>query len=103
MKSHCVLNWQTDGNLVIYIDGVPLWQAGTGGTGKQLTFSSTSYAIAITGAGGPGSAPLFNTPVTGNAVTGAPVPCSGLACPWMCSGCITRPITRVSPSSPVTY
>ncbi|CAF9934153.1 MAG: hypothetical protein ALECFALPRED_005868 [Alectoria fallacina] len=63
----CLLAWQGDGNLVIYINGAALWSSGTAKRGELLTFTAQSYAIEITGVESEGSAPiLWRTPETGN-------------------------------------
>lgn len=86
--TRCLLQWQADGNLVIYIEGVAVWNTGTGGLGKVLTFSSRTSVLWITGAGSPAPV-IWKTPVAGN---GSPSDkqdvCTGPGCTGqMCPGC----------------
>ena len=87
----CLLAWQGDGNLVIYINGAALWSSGTAKRGELLTFTAQSYAIEITGVESEGSAPiLWRTPETGNEPDpgpGGPGVCDGESC-FSCSDCI---------------
>ena len=87
----CRLAWQGDGNLVIYVNGAAKWSSNTAGRGKELVFSSQSYAMKITGVESNGGAPtLWHASDTGNEPDpGAPGPgaCGGVDC-FSCTDCI---------------
>ena len=89
--STCRLAWQGDGNFVIYINGVAVWNTGTEGKGELLTFTSQSYAIEITGVESEGSAPLlWHASDTGNENDPGPAgpgACGGVDC-FSCTNCV---------------
>ncbi|KAL8841789.1 MAG: hypothetical protein Q9170_000822 [Blastenia crenularia] len=86
--SQCYLRWQADGNLVIYVEGVAVWNTGTGGVGQALTFSSRGSLVWITGNGSPAPV-LWSSGVVGNGAPGDKQDvCTGVFCTMqMCPGC----------------
>ena len=86
----CRLSWQSDGNLVVYINDVNKWASDTAGKGEKLTFSSEHYSIEITGES-TGSVPtLWHAADTGNEPDpglGEPSVCDGTSC-FSCSDCL---------------
>ncbi|KAL9598528.1 MAG: hypothetical protein Q9219_004430 [cf. Caloplaca sp. 3 TL-2023] len=91
--THCSIKWQSDGNLVIYVEGVAVWYSGTGGVGKILTFSSRGSLVWVTGAGSPGPV-LWQTPGVGN---GSPSDKQDVCTGQGSQGAATQPLQLPTP------